>query len=534
MRSRALTRKAVLVAITLAALCLRVAVLIASARLGADEAVPGLMARRIVNAGELPVFFWGQAYFGALESYLIAALFALFGFHWWLVFVPALVASTALVPMTWALADRLGPWPAGLLAALPIAFPPPVFSRLLGNAGGGFALSVSLQVGAVLCVLHARTASPATRPRGLALSSLLVGLAVWVWQPALVALLPAWLALLAVETRRQPIRFAYLTAPLAVGLAPMLAYNISLDWPTALALGTKFADQYETRSGPLEQLTQAAWVVLVTLGGGEETLGGANFPQALLVAAAFIVQPAAVVFFMANRPTPVWQARAFATGVVLLVSLLNALAVHTAARYLVLAALAGFALSGAMLAYSRYVGRLAQWLAVGLAVVIFGLANLRAYASIDSELAPEQLSHIDDARAALAALEQRGLRVGYADYWAAYPIMYLSGERIVLAPKLPHLWGPATDRYPAYSAAVAAAAVTPQFFLLVDRRCGVSAYLAILEQSAATYTVEDLARWSLVWAIQAPQGAGADWLTYLHDAIATPAPCPSAFESADA
>jgi hypothetical protein len=57
------------------------------------------MARRIVNAGELPVFFWGQAYFGA-ECYLIAALFVVFGIHW-------------------ALADPLGPRPAGLLAALP-------------------------------------------------------------------------------------------------------------------------------------------------------------------------------------------------------------------------------------------------------------------------------------------------------------------------------------------------------------------------------------------------------------------------------
>jgi hypothetical protein len=58
------------------------------------------MVRRIVNAGELPVFFWSQAYFGALECYFIAALFAVFGIHW-------------------ALADPLGPWPAGLLDALP-------------------------------------------------------------------------------------------------------------------------------------------------------------------------------------------------------------------------------------------------------------------------------------------------------------------------------------------------------------------------------------------------------------------------------
>lgn len=43
-----------------------------------DEAVVGLMARHILE-GELPVFFWGQNHMGALEAYLTAGMFALFG-----------------------------------------------------------------------------------------------------------------------------------------------------------------------------------------------------------------------------------------------------------------------------------------------------------------------------------------------------------------------------------------------------------------------------------------------------------------------
>ncbi len=43
-----------------------------------DEAVVGLMARHILQ-GERPVFFYGQAYMGSLDAWLIAGGFALLG-----------------------------------------------------------------------------------------------------------------------------------------------------------------------------------------------------------------------------------------------------------------------------------------------------------------------------------------------------------------------------------------------------------------------------------------------------------------------
>src|SRR5260221_10493396 len=44
-----------------------------------DEATMGIMARHIAYNGEHPIFFYGQNYMGALEAYLGAALFHLFG-----------------------------------------------------------------------------------------------------------------------------------------------------------------------------------------------------------------------------------------------------------------------------------------------------------------------------------------------------------------------------------------------------------------------------------------------------------------------
>ncbi|HEY6407432.1 MAG TPA: hypothetical protein VIY29_08190, partial [Ktedonobacteraceae bacterium] len=43
-----------------------------------DEATIGLMAMHI-QRGELPIFYYGQNYMGALEAYLGAGLFSVFG-----------------------------------------------------------------------------------------------------------------------------------------------------------------------------------------------------------------------------------------------------------------------------------------------------------------------------------------------------------------------------------------------------------------------------------------------------------------------
>jgi hypothetical protein len=44
-----------------------------------DDATMGLMAKHILERGEHPIFFYGQAYMGTIEAYLGALMFALFG-----------------------------------------------------------------------------------------------------------------------------------------------------------------------------------------------------------------------------------------------------------------------------------------------------------------------------------------------------------------------------------------------------------------------------------------------------------------------
>jgi hypothetical protein len=135
-------------------------------------------------------------------------------------------------------------------------------------------------------------------------------------------------------------------------------------------------------------------------------------------------------------------------------------------------------------------------------------------------LGEQELSSIRDTQAALDALQQRGLTFGYADYWTAYPIAYLSEERVIVAPSLPFFWRARTDRYPAYTYRVDGVTAGDHLFLLVDRRCTAATYLSALDDVGAIYEVEDVSRWELVWNILSTPGDEQNTIDVLRSAIA--------------
>jgi len=61
----------------------------------------------------------------------------------------------------------------------------------------------------------------------------------------------------------------------------------------------------------------------------------------------------------------------------------------------------------------------------------------------------------------IAFLDAEEITAGYSNYWIAFRIAFLSGERIVFDPVLPPkpdlLWTPFYQRYPPYGARVSAA-----------------------------------------------------------------------------
>src|SRR6266516_2131166 len=71
-----------------------------------DEAMVGIQAEHILR-GEHPIYFYGQAYMGSLEAYVMAVLFALGGASVWMLRAEPTLLSLLVVYLTWRLAGAL-------------------------------------------------------------------------------------------------------------------------------------------------------------------------------------------------------------------------------------------------------------------------------------------------------------------------------------------------------------------------------------------------------------------------------------------
>jgi 4-amino-4-deoxy-L-arabinose transferase-like glycosyltransferase len=154
-----------------------------------DEAVEGLMARHVLN-GELPAFFWGQAFKGVPEVYASAGAFALFGSSVAVLKSVTLVFFAAYVATNFILLDRLlSRWAAVSASLLLIAAPPAlVFWSLDASAE----YVIIMLLGTLLLILaeKAKTREQRARISWLFAVGLVVGLGLWVHQLFIVYLIP--------------------------------------------------------------------------------------------------------------------------------------------------------------------------------------------------------------------------------------------------------------------------------------------------------------------------------------------------------
>ena len=104
----------------------------------ADEAVVALMARHILQ-GERPWFFYGQAYMGSLDAYLVAGAFALLGESVLAVRMMQVMLFAAVLLTGYAVALRFtGDRRTALLAVLLLAFPPVLLTLYTTATLGGY------------------------------------------------------------------------------------------------------------------------------------------------------------------------------------------------------------------------------------------------------------------------------------------------------------------------------------------------------------------------------------------------------------
>ena len=103
-----------------------------------DEAIVALMARHI-NQGNLPIFFYGQAYMGSMDAILVALGFRVFGQHIWVIRAVQSILFLGTVATTALLGFKLSRSKSiALISGLLIAVPPVNISLYTTVSIGGY------------------------------------------------------------------------------------------------------------------------------------------------------------------------------------------------------------------------------------------------------------------------------------------------------------------------------------------------------------------------------------------------------------
>jgi 4-amino-4-deoxy-L-arabinose transferase-like glycosyltransferase len=457
-----------LLGVLFAALLLKTTLLLADLVVfDSDEAVVGLMARHILE-GERPVFFYGQAYMGSLDAWLIAGVFALLEPSVWAIRAVQVALFLAHVALTFCLAWRWSKDAATALAsALLMALPPATLTLYTTISLGGYV--ETLVLGDLILLVGWKLASE--RKVGLrwwALFGVVVGLGFWTLGLSVVYLLP--LGVLVLWRRRWLSWRGYLVAAMAfvIGSGPWWVYNLQHGWWAALELYDPFG-QLDRLAPVLPMPERVLGMFLIGLPG----LIGVRLPWSpewfsVVVGPLVVVCYAGVALHaLGEAKRHAWHgAYRLLWGMCLTFGglfVLSRFGSDPTGRYFLplYTPLTVFS-SAAIIAMGRRVRWGMMLLVLLLAFNLWGTwRGASSGKKFTAQYDPRLQYGNDYDRELIAFLEEQGGERGYTNYWIAFKIAFLSEERVILAPLLPHKEGdraiPSDTRYPPYTDLVSAA-----------------------------------------------------------------------------
>lgn len=423
----------------------------------ADEGIVGLMGKHILEHHELPVFFYGQSYLGALEAYCVAAMFSVFGVGVMTLRAVPFLFSLGLGAVVYRFAQRFHCADVARWATALVAVSPMYFLQWNLKARGGFVEHVFLLF--VVMLLFWAFYLYRERDRSTAfLLGLVSGLALWVNQ--LVGAYVGVMALILLVEREDRRGWGPLLAGLALGSSLLVGYNIVQPLATVRSLARKALvmnrvdvaerDESWARKG-LEQRISA-------LGDGIDKLG-----------IVFGVPPGADVERLGlseeareGGPLGPWRRRLFwlplsVFGVALaaarprrgpggwsavgsdqllgLFTLVTFVVGYVSPRYMLPAYPLAAVLAGALVV--RLSGPKRAWMTAGLVgVMLFQVAGW-----VDAAVAPVPADEERGTRL-VQWLDDRAIRACYSAS-PLYHLVFEGGEKVVISPLQ-------KDRYPAY------------------------------------------------------------------------------------
>ncbi len=453
----------------------------------ADEAVVGLMARHILQ-GERPIFFYGQAYMGSLDAFLVAGGFMLFGQFVWVIRLVQTILYLGLIISTIALGKEIfGSWKIGLAAGGLMVIPTVNMTLYTTASLGGY--GEAMLIGNLILLLTLRIARKDSEtiwmPSGFLWVGwgLLSGLGLWANGLTLIYSAPAGILLafrLIQNTHDLGVRKMSGWIGLAVfgflvGAAPWWVYAFSQGWQSLFAelLGGAVAVENE----PWVVRTFNHFISFFLLGGSVSL--GFRPPWAVrwlgIPLLPFVLMGWAGVFVVCGKGLRRAAGRT-RTGALLLLGVCAALAagfiltsfgVDPSGRYFLPLSIP---LSYAAAYTIFHIETRNLWKVVIFCTLIVypGWGTLQSALDNPPGLTTQfnDITQIDTRYQVelIQFLQFEGETRGYTNYWVAYPTAFLSSEELIYTPRLPYHanldYTPRDDRYTPYDNILAASTKT--------------------------------------------------------------------------
>lgn len=202
----------------------------------ADHGIIGLMVKHILEGRELPVFFYGLPYMGAIEPYTSVLLCRVFGMTDFMINMGTALMGILLLPVVYLWGRAAGGRTAGLAALAFCVIGPEFYFQFQSWADGGYAAillfdALILWIG--IGILNRARKEGKIRPGGYLAMGLLAGIG-WFLSPLILSALVTVALLYLAVLRRRVFRWHLVYAGLAfiVGSLPLWIWNIHNHWQT--------------------------------------------------------------------------------------------------------------------------------------------------------------------------------------------------------------------------------------------------------------------------------------------------------------
>ncbi len=446
-----------------------------------DEAIVGLMARHILF-GERPIFFYGQAYMGSLDAYLVALGFSIIGQKIWVIRLVQIILYCAISFTTYRIAEKIFDSAIpGLFAVALLAIPTVNMTLYTTVSLGGY--GEALLIGNLILLLGFTLVEGINKPEAgnkkrylfSFLLGLFIGMGLWANGLTLIYAFPCAIYVLwklTVSKKRDLILVTVflITLGMLLGAAPWGFYAINISPALLISELTGSAVAVETSELGSRIINHLINLLIL----GVPVIFGMRPPWAVkwlgvpLIPLALIFWSASVFFgyFAIRKKTKNWIKILLLFGVILVLMigfLFTSFGADPSGRYFLPIQIILTVFAGGML-YR------ANWAMKWKLLILAGVLGFNAWGTLECAFRNppgistqfDQTTVIDHSydEKLIEFLKENGEIRGITNYWVSYPLAFQSNEEVIFVPLLPYhqdlRYTSRDNRYAPYSELVAA------------------------------------------------------------------------------